>query len=146
MTKQWEQVTTAGNQAFAEKCWPVAQDKYEQALYTARQTYVEWQQQDVDLALTRVLVSFFNLADTHQQQNNILSATQLFEQCFQFLEAQLLTVEQGSDAQLSVIAAYSQARSEWLLFKGGRIEQPYPNDPPALQRIAQSLQQEQSIH
>lgn len=136
----------SGNQAFKKERWTSALAMYEEALVEAKTRHQENLFVDADRAFASVLICFFNIADTYHKMSNYELAVEQFYFSFKFLGEQLNLKKENENVKHAVLSGYTQAKTEWLLFKGRPELQSNVIDTSVIRRIDKIVELSQQIH
>lgn len=146
MTEHWKVMIASGNQAFKKERWTSALAMYKEALVEAKTRHQENLFVDADRAFASVLICFFNIADTYHKMSNYELAVEQFYFSFKFLGEQLNLKKENENVKHAVLSGYTQAKTEWLLFKGRPELQSNVIDTSVIRRIDKIVELSQQIH
>ncbi len=114
--EQWKTLAQASNRAFASHQYYTALELCEKALDEALKCNANEEDSNRDSLLAAVLVSHFNLVDTHMAMHCIDKAVAEFQQALGFLQRQLRQAQGCDIRKAAVLRAGACLHREWHMF------------------------------
>lgn len=112
----WQHLTRQANEAHTRAAYSDAQELGHKALACAKATFQADFDNDAESAVSAVIVSYLNLAETSISMKEWLQANEYFEQGVQFLQSVIVTPNLQLEHRELIEQTASHIRFEWELF------------------------------